>query len=95
MGYCLPTPAELKNFATTLYDQMDKQMGGVGKYVIDIKNSWKLILVMGLASFFITILYMALLKWITKPLLYLSLALIFASGVLVIFWCYKFAAQVP
>jgi len=42
---------------------------------------------MGFVSFIITLIYMALLKWITKPILYVSLFLIFIFGALVTAWC--------
>lgn len=55
--------------------------------MVDIQESWKLILVMGFVSFIITLIYMVLLKWITKPILYISLFFIFIFGALVTAWC--------
>lgn len=68
---------------------MNKQMGGFGKYMADLKESWALILVMSLFSFFVTLGYLALLRWITKPLLYVSLFLIFIVGGLISFYCWN------
>lgn len=42
---------------------------------------------MGLASMVITLIYMFLLKWITKPILYVSLFLILIFGGLITVWC--------
>lgn len=42
---------------------------------------------MGIASMFITLIYMFLLKWITKPILYVSLFLILIFGGLITAWC--------
>ena len=63
--------------------------------MIDLKESWKLILLMGFASMFITLIYLFLLRWITKPLLYVSLFLIFIFGVLVTVWCFRKMGEYP
>jgi hypothetical protein len=55
--------------------------------MVDLQESWKLILLMSFMSFIITVIYMFLLKWITKPVLYVSLFLIFIFGALVAVWC--------
>jgi hypothetical protein len=46
-------------------------------------------------SFIITLIYMFLLKWITKPILYVSLFLIFIFGALVAAWCAQRMQQFP
>jgi hypothetical protein len=70
-------------------------MGSFGKYMVDIQESWKLIIVMGIASMIITLIYMFLLKWITKPILYVSLFLILIFGGLVTAWCVQRMQQYP
>lgn len=50
---------------------------------------------MGFVSFIITLIYMFLLKWITKPILYVSLFLIFIFGALVTAWCVQRMQQYP
>ena len=55
--------------------------------MVDIQETWQLIIVMGIISFVFTLIYMYLLKWITKPVLYISLFLIFIFGALVTVWC--------
>lgn len=52
------------------------------KYMIETANSWPLLLVMTAFAFIFTIIYFFLLKWITKPLIYVSILMIFASGVI-------------
>lgn len=70
-----------------MYSNLNDQVGGFGKYMVDLQESWKLILLMSFMSFIITLIYMFLLKWITKPILYVSLFLIFIFGALVTAWC--------
>lgn len=50
---------------------------------------------MGLISFVITLIYMFLLKWITKPILYVSLFIIFIFGALITAWCVRRMGQYP
>lgn len=63
--------------------------------MVDIQETWQLIIVMGIISFIITIIYMYLLKWITKPVLYVSLFLILIFGALVTVWCLQRMTQYP
>jgi hypothetical protein len=62
---------------------------------VDLSESWKLILLMSFMSFILTMIYMFLLKWITKPILYVSLFLIFIFGALVAVWCFQRMNQYP
>lgn len=55
--------------------------------MVDLQETWRLILIMGIASFFVTIIYMFLLRWITKPILFVSLGLILLMGGLITGWC--------
>jgi hypothetical protein len=63
--------------------------------MVDLSESWKLILLMSFMSFILTMIYMFLLKWITKPILYVSLFLIFIFGALVAVWCFQRMNQYP
>lgn len=74
---------------------MSASMGNMSRYVDDVSVSWKIILVCGVISFFITLIYLYLLRWITKPILYISLFLVFIFGALITFWCYKRATKFP
>jgi len=47
-----------------------------GKYMLDIQNCWKGMAIMAGATIVISAIYIFLLKWITKPLLYVSIVLI-------------------
>jgi hypothetical protein len=49
---------------------------------------WKGMAVMAGATFVITIIYIFLLKWITKPLLYVSMVIILAVFILLGGWCW-------
>ena len=55
---------------------------GIANYIVEIKSAWKAMTIMVFGAFIITIIYLALLKWITKPLLYISLLAIFLFGAL-------------
>ena len=91
MGFCVPDLDTLRQKSEALfmqlYAQMDEQIGGFVKYTADARECWKLILIMGACSIGYTIVYFFLLKWITKPILYLSLLLIFVFGAMVTAWC--------
>lgn len=89
MGFCLPTQDAMKDKAKDIYAAMSSSMGNMSRYVDDVSVSWKIILVCGVISFFITLIYLYLLRWITKPILYISLFLVFLFGALITFWCYK------
>jgi len=71
-----------------LYEQLNEQLGSFGKYMTDLVEGWKIILVMSFGSLFITLIYLCLLRWITKPILFTSLFLILILGALVTAWCY-------
>lgn len=59
---------------------------------MDAKECWKLILIMGACSFGYTLVYFILLKWITKPIMYISLILTFIFGMMVTGW-YSYEAR--
>lgn len=93
-GFCIPD-LEKSDYKDEFYKQLNKQMGGFSKYMHDLKESWQLILVMGIASLVITLIYLFLLRWITKPLLYVSLFLILIFGALVTVWCFRRMGEFP
>jgi hypothetical protein len=70
-------------------------MGNMARYLEDISISWPIILVCGVISFFVTLIYLYLLRWITKPILYISLFLVFLFGALITFWCYNIGSKYP
>ena len=89
MGFCMPTQEEMKTKGEAIYTAMSASMGNMTRYMDDVGTSWKIILVCGIISFFITLIYLYLLRWITKPILYISLFLVFIFGALITFWCYN------
>lgn len=95
MGFCLPNTTAMKEYSDDVYKQLNDQIGSFSKYMVDVQESWKLIMVMGVASLVFTLIYMFLLKWITKPILYVSLFLIFIFGALVTAWCVKQMGEYP
>jgi uncharacterized membrane protein YfcA len=60
--------------------------GTVAKYATDIQICWKGMVYMCVASVFITVIYVFLLKWITKPLLYVSMLIILICFILLGGW---------
>ena len=81
MGYCVPKMEESVEFATKIMDSMNGN-SSIANYIVEIKEAWKAMTVMIFGAFIITLIYMMLLKWITKPLLYCSLIAIGVFGVL-------------
>jgi len=59
-----------------------------GKYAADIQQCWQGMLIMCFVTLVITIIYIFLLKWITKPLLYTSMAVIFIGFFLLGVWAW-------
>ena len=62
------------------------EQNNCGKYMADIQNCWQAIVGMAFGSLVISIIYIFLLKWITKPLLYVSMVLILVFFVLLGGW---------
>lgn len=81
MGYCVPKLEDTAKLFDTVFKSMNDN-SGIANYLVEIKDSWKAMTLMVFVAFIITIIYLALLKWITKPLLYVSLFAIFLFGVL-------------
>jgi hypothetical protein len=59
-----------------------------GKYAADIQQCWQGMLIMCFVTLVISIIYIFLLKWITKPLLYTSMAVIFIGFFLLGVWAW-------
>lgn len=77
---CVPDAEE---YAQIFYSQIESLANNtpIGKYMDSVKTTWKVVAGMAVASVAITILYIMLLRWITKPILYISLLIIFGLGV--------------
>ena len=61
---------------------------GVAAYIFELEMAKEPILFMSIAACFLTIAYVAALKFITKPLLYMSLLLILVFGLCSSWWAY-------
>ena len=48
----------------------------MGQYIVQLQASWEVIAIMSFCTILISLAYIWLLKWITKPLLYTSIIII-------------------
>lgn len=80
-GYCLPEMNSTVELIKQVYEQMNNE-ANLSQYFIDIQECWQVMLVMCFVTLVITIIYVFLLRWIAKPLIYVSLFAIFIIGVL-------------
>jgi len=85
--YCIPEKDDLKYIFENVYKQMNEK-NNFGKYVADLQLCWKGLAIMAAVTLLISIVYIFLLKWITKPLLYISMVLILAAFCLLGGWCW-------
>jgi len=75
-----------------IYKAIEEQ-SGIGMYLVEIQNCWQAIAIMSGCTIIISIIYIFLLKWITKPLLYISMFVIFVAFVLLGGYCYLHMAD--
>ncbi len=89
--YCLPTDAE--DAANTILSSI--ATGDLGQYMSDLATAWYVFLIMAAITTVLTIIYMVLLRWMAKPLLYISFVVIFlllvGGGFYVFFSSYQYA----
>jgi hypothetical protein len=68
--------------------------GDVGRYMGDLAVSWWVLLVAAGTALVLSILYLVLLRWIAKPMIYISLILTFllmvGGGFYVLFAAYNY-----
>lgn len=84
-GYCLPEKDDVQAIFNQVYEQMNEK-NNFAKYITDIQNCWQAIAGMAFGTFVISVIYIYLLKWITKPLLYTSMVLILIFFILLGGW---------
>jgi len=84
---CIPTKEVGAELFNTIIAEVDKKTGAV-KYLVELGEVWEVLLGMAVATIFISLLYIGLLKWITKPLLYTSMFIILVGFVLLGGWCW-------
>ena len=76
--FCVPSVASAEEVLQTLYQGGNQEFA---TYVADIRDSVKPLAIMAAVTFAISILYIYLLKWFAKPLLYVSIVAILVSGI--------------
>jgi len=88
VNYCFPDKAAGKKALDVIKRALaaDPNVGRMTEYFQQLEIVWKEILYMCLASVLITVVYIFLLKWITKPLLYVSMLIILFMFVLLGAW---------
>lgn len=84
-GYCLPDKAALKGGFNKLMEVMSSNSAFTSS-MNDIQLCWQVILGMCAATVVISLIYVFLLKWIVKPILYISMVLILGLFVLFGLW---------
>lgn len=90
--YCLPN----KEAAKEIYDKIKGMMEGNSAFassVNDIQTCWKVIAGMAAGTILIALIYVFLLKWIVKPVLYVSMVLILVMFVLFGLWSWMKRAE--
>lgn len=86
-GYCMPDKEALKKGYSTIMAAMSSNSAFTSS-MNDIQLCWKVVLGMCVATILIAMIYVFLLKWIVKPVLYVSMVLILALFVLFGFWSF-------
>jgi len=82
---CLPTKEVGEELLNEILKRFDESTGAV-KYLVELAECWEILIGMAVATIFIAIFYIFLLKWITKPLLYTSMLIILIGFVLLGGW---------
>lgn len=87
LNLCMPTKEVGMDLLNTFLTKFDESTGMV-KYLVELGEVWEILVGMCVATIFISIFYIFLLKWITKPLLYISMLLILCGFILLGGWCW-------
>ena len=83
MGYCVPKYEEMKGVAEQLYAQMDKSTGGsMSRYIVDLMEAWPVILASAFIAFVVSVLFLYLLQWTAKFMIYGSMFGVLGFGIL-------------
>jgi len=86
-GYCMPDKRSIKNIVEEFFSTTDS-IGGFASFAHDMQECWQVLLGMAFATIFISLIYIFLLKWIVKPVLYVSMVLILILFVLIGAWSF-------
>lgn len=81
----MPTKEVGTEILEKIMKKFDETTGFI-KYIVELKLCWDILVGMAIATIFISIFYIFLLKWITKPLLYVSMFIILVGFILVGGW---------
>jgi len=83
----MPDKRSIKNIGEKLYAVMDSS-GGFASFMHDMQECWQVLVGMAFATVLIALVYVFLLKWIVKPVLYVSMVLILILFVLIGSWSF-------
>ena len=92
--YCVPEYDSAKEGVKELYNTLDEKYG-FASHLQDLAAAWKPIVIMGCATIVVTLLYVWLLKYITKPFLYGSLLAVQVLLILAGYWLFKKRDEYP
>ena len=84
-GYCLPSRETAKDVLLIVSEELNSK-ANFGKYFAEITECWETLAIMAGGTVVISIVYIFLLKWITKPLLYTSMFIILIMFILLGAW---------
>lgn len=86
-GYCLPDKASIIKVYSKVMEAMSSNSTFTSS-MNDIQLCWKVILAMCACTILIALIYVFLLKWIVKPVLYVSMVAILVLFVLFGLWSF-------
>lgn len=84
---CIPNEEVGMDLLNQMIAKLDEGTGMV-KYLVELGEVWDIMAGMCGATIVISIVYIGLLKWITKPLLYISMLAILVGFILLGGWCW-------
>ena len=87
MTLCVPNRDTAAEFAEELLKEVDSQTGA-SKYFAELSMCYPALIGMAFGTIVIAIIYIFLLKWLTKPILYTSMLLILLLFILLGGFCY-------
>lgn len=73
--YCVPSGDDFKKKAKKLYALFNEAFS-VGQYMTDVVDARNILVLMMIVTLIISVLYVVVLRWIVKPVLYISMVLI-------------------
>lgn len=79
--YCVPSKETAIEAGKKILEEMNKK-ADFSTYLADVAKCWQAVAGMAGATIIISLVYIVLLRWITKPLLYISMLLILIMFIL-------------